>query len=215
TASGSTEIPFKADANGCGWEVNASGAFVSTCTTSSTQMNMTYSTGFAPVVGSATTTVYAVDASGNAEVSNAGAAFSLICTQSTGCPGSGSTAWSAIASGTNTNALNIGTGGSFGPTGTGIVNANEVNGATVAANLSSLATDVSGHIVLGSGGVGSTVPAFVQGTNVGLTTPSSASITSPAITLAANHTVVVFCRSGSTRTFTVSSTPTLSWNQNT
>ena len=215
TASGSTEIPFKADANGCGWEVNASGAFVSTCTTSSTQMNMTYSTGFAPVVGSATTTVYAVDASGNAEVSNAGAAFSLICTQSTGCPGSGSTAWSAIASGTNTNALNIGTGGSFGPTGTGIVNANEVNGATVAANLSSLATDVSGHIVLGSGGGGSTVPAFVQGTNVGLTTPSSASITSPAITLAANHTVVVFCRSGSTRTFTVSSTPTLSWNQNT
>lgn len=157
TASGSTEIPFKADANGCGWEINAVGAFVSTCTTHATQMNMTYSTGFPPVVGSATTAVYAVDASGNAEVSSAGAAFSLICTQATGCPGSGSTAWSAIASGNNTNTLTMGTGGSLNPTGTGIINANEVNGATIAANLTSLATNASGQIVAGSGGSGNYV----------------------------------------------------------
>jgi len=54
----------------------------------SSQLGLTYTS--APSVGSATTAVYAVDASGNAEASEAGAAFSRICTAANGICSSGS-----------------------------------------------------------------------------------------------------------------------------
>lgn len=102
------------------------------------QIAVTYD-GHAPTVGGATTAEYAADSSGNAEVSSGGAAYSLLCTQATGCPSSGSTAWSAITGGTNTsNAFLVGNSGSFGPTGTGTVSANQ--DVILVANASSTGT---------------------------------------------------------------------------
>jgi hypothetical protein len=62
------------------------------CTTSlcPSQAGFTYNSLAAPTVGSSTTAVYAVDASGHAEASEAGAAYSRICTAANGiCSGSG------------------------------------------------------------------------------------------------------------------------------
>jgi hypothetical protein len=88
---------------------------------------------YAPTVSSGVWSM--VDAGGPCGVSGGGAAFS------------------AITSGTNTSAtMTVGAGGTLGYTSTGVVNANQVNGATVAANLSALSTDSSGHIVAGSSG---------------------------------------------------------------
>jgi hypothetical protein len=60
------------------------------CTSSScpSQVGLTYNSLAAPTVGSSTTAVYAVNASGQAETSEAGAAFSRICTAANGvCSG--------------------------------------------------------------------------------------------------------------------------------
>jgi len=64
-----------------------------------------------------------------------------------------STAWSAVTPATNANAgnFNMGNGTVLGPTGTGVVNANQVNGATIPVSQTSLASDSSGHIIAGSG----------------------------------------------------------------
>lgn len=48
------------------------------------QIGLTYNAGHAPTVGSATTAVYAVDSSGNAAISEAGAAYSRPCTAANG-----------------------------------------------------------------------------------------------------------------------------------
>lgn len=83
---------------------------------------------------------------------------------------SASTAFSALAGSTNTTAsMLVGTGASLGPTGAGIVNANQVNGATVPAGATVLATNVSNQVVAatttGSGSV-------VLSTSPTLVTPS-------------------------------------------
>jgi hypothetical protein len=64
------------------------------------------------------------------------------------CAGSAATAFSAITGSTNTTAaMLVGTGASIGPTGTGTVNANEVNGATVPASVGFVATNSSNQVV--------------------------------------------------------------------
>lgn len=49
---------------------------------------------------------------------------------SSGCGGSSTPAFNTVAAGTNTNALLVGSGGTFGPTGTGSVTANAVSNGT-------------------------------------------------------------------------------------
>lgn len=71
---------------------------------------------------------------------------------------SGSTAFSALTGSTNTTAaMLVGTGASLGPTASGTVNANQVNGGTLPISATSLATNSSGQIISGSGGGGCTV----------------------------------------------------------
>ena len=63
-------------------------------------------------------------------------------------PSGGSSAFSALTGGTNTTAaMLVGTGASLGPTGSGTVNANEVNGATVPASAAVVGTNSSSQIV--------------------------------------------------------------------
>jgi len=85
-----------------------------------------------------------------------------------------STAWSAVTPATNANAgnFNMGNGTVLGPTGTGVVNANQVNGATIPVSQTSLASDSSGHIIAGSGGgdwinIGSSVTFTPSGSMAG------------------------------------------------
>jgi hypothetical protein len=89
TASGSTETPWQADANGCGWKVDSSGNFVSVCS-SSVAGAMIASHGTPPggVVGAA---VYTADAtSGFAEVNENNTGLVRICTATNGvCPTGG------------------------------------------------------------------------------------------------------------------------------
>ena len=62
--------------------------------------------------------------------------------------GGGGGAFSGITSGTNTGAtMVVGTGASLSPSGSGTVNANQVNGAAVPANASLLSTNSSGHVI--------------------------------------------------------------------
>lgn len=61
------------------------------CSGCSTQTDWTYNAGHAPTPGSSTTASFAPDASGNATISEAGAAYSRVCTAANGvCSGSGS-----------------------------------------------------------------------------------------------------------------------------
>lgn len=84
-----------------------------------------------------------------------------------GIAATATTAFSAISGGTNTTAaMVVGSGASVNPGGTGVVNANQVNGATVPASQTSLATNSSGQIIAGSSGCGvsnSTVTFSVTG----------------------------------------------------
>lgn len=90
TAASSTEIPFQADANGCGFKLDATGAWVSVgsgCTDPS-QMDLTYNTGHAPVPPSSTSVSWAPNTSGQYTVSETGAAYSRVCTAANGvCSG--------------------------------------------------------------------------------------------------------------------------------
>lgn len=62
--------------------------------------------------------------------------------------GSGASAFSSLTGGTNTTAaMLIGTGASLGPTGTGTVNANEVNGSAIPTSASCLASNGSGVLI--------------------------------------------------------------------
>jgi hypothetical protein len=82
----------------------------------------------------------------------------------------GSTAFSALTSGTNTTAaMLVGTGASLGPTGTGTISANQVNGAVVPTSAAVLASNGSNQLTAaattGSGSV-------VLATSPVLTTPN-------------------------------------------
>ena len=64
------------------------------------------------------------------------------------CAGSTAVAFSAITGSTNTSAtMLVGTGASLGPTGTGTVNANQVNGASVPTSKTIVGTNSSGQII--------------------------------------------------------------------
>jgi fibronectin-binding autotransporter adhesin len=64
------------------------------------------------------------------------------------CGTGGSTAFSALTGSTNTTAaMLVGSGASLGPTGTGTLNSNEVNGATVPASASCLASNSSSQLI--------------------------------------------------------------------
>jgi hypothetical protein len=73
--------------------------------------------------------------------------------------GVGSSPFNAITSGTNTTAaMVVGSGGSLSVTGTGVLNANEVNGAVVPASALALASNSSHQIVAATlGGSGSAI----------------------------------------------------------
>ena len=74
-----------------------------------------------------------------------------------GVCGTGSAAFSAITSGTNTTTLNMGTGGVLTPTG-GIINANEVGGAPIPASAAVIASNGSSELTAATTtGTGSTV----------------------------------------------------------
>jgi len=76
--------------------------------------------------------------------------------------GSGSSAFSAITGGTNTAAaMLVGTGASLAPTGTGIINANQLNGAAVPTSASCLGSNSSGVLVSCT-----TTSIQVNGTNI-------------------------------------------------
>lgn len=93
---------------------------------------------------------------------------------------SGGSAFNALTSGTNTTAaMLVGTGASLGPTGTGTVNANEVNGATVEASQCGIGTNSSNQLIgLACTGTGNNVlansPTLVT---PALGTPSAAVLT--------------------------------------
>jgi len=64
------------------------------------------------------------------------------------CAGSTAVAFSTITGSTNTSAaMLVGTGASLGPTGTGTVNANQVNGASVPTSKTIVGTNSSGQII--------------------------------------------------------------------
>ena len=92
------------------------------------------------------------------------------------CGSGGSTAFSGLTSGTNTGmAALVGTGASLGPTGTGVVNANQINGAvnpTSAALLASNSSAQNTPITVGTGlGISSGVlaPSAVINAQTGTT----------------------------------------------
>lgn len=67
------------------------------------------------------------------------------------CGSGGSSAFNSITTGTNTTAtMTVGTGGTLTVSGSGIVNANELNGATVAASATVASTNSSGQITAAS-----------------------------------------------------------------
>ncbi len=83
------------------------------------------------------------------------AASTAVC--SWAAAGGGSTGFDTITSGTNTSAaMLVGSGASFGPTGTGTISANQVNGATIPASQTCLGSNSSSQLIAGtcSGGGG-------------------------------------------------------------
>jgi hypothetical protein len=96
TASSSTEIPWQADANGCGWQVTATGLLkgVGTCSNQHGVV-LPASSGGLPAPIASTAQIF-TDSSGNLSASEAGVsagAFSRICTvANTLCGGGGGTA---------------------------------------------------------------------------------------------------------------------------
>jgi hypothetical protein len=73
---------------------------------------------------------------------------SLICTQALGCSSATSLPFSGITSGTNTAAtMAVGTGATLTPSGSGIINANEVNGGALPTDDDLTKSNGSGQIV--------------------------------------------------------------------
>jgi hypothetical protein len=73
------------------------------------------------------------------------------------CGSGGSPAWSSVTAGSNTATLTMGTGGSLSPTGSGVISANEVNGATVPASAALVATNGLSQATAVSTGSGLTI----------------------------------------------------------
>lgn len=87
--------------------------------------------------------------------------------------GSGGDGFNLIATGTNTTAtMTVGTGASITTTGSGIVNANEVNGAVVPASAKALASNASNQVVA----------ATVAGAGAGLTSGPTTSVSGDVAT---------------------------------
>ena len=62
--------------------------------------------------------------------------------------GGGSSAFASLTSGTNTAAtMNVGTGASIQPTGSGVVSANQVNGASAPTSKTCVGTNSSGQLI--------------------------------------------------------------------
>lgn len=89
------------------------------------------------------------------QVTAAGGAGTLCLVETAGgtpafgsCSGSSSTAWSAVTSGTNSSAgsLLVGTGSSLSPTGTGVIEANEVTSAAVLGTAAQITATNSGGV---------------------------------------------------------------------
>lgn len=88
-ATGATALGAQShlDENTSGQDTFSQKVVVS-CLGCPSQVTLTYNSGHAPTVGGATDAVYAVDASGNAEISEAGGAFARICDATNGvCSG--------------------------------------------------------------------------------------------------------------------------------
>lgn len=74
------------------------------------------------------------------------------------CGGGGSSAWGSLTSGTNTTmAAIMGTGSSLIPSGTGVISANQINGAAVPASAALTATNSSSQFTAVSTGSGLTI----------------------------------------------------------
>src|SRR5215469_4306775 len=99
-----------------------------------------------------------------------GVALSGLCqTSGAGCPSSGSTAFSAITSGTNTAAtMTVGTGASLVPSGTGAIQATNIASTIVAGTnitITGSGTVASPYSIAASGSVGTTFNSISTGTN--------------------------------------------------
>jgi hypothetical protein len=119
----------------------SAGTNVTTWNTAGTFMGFNGNSGFAG---------YFLDfhVNGGASVASLDASGNLTVASCTGCGGGGSSAFSALTGGTNTAAaMLVGSGASLGPTGTGTLNSNEVNGATVPASQTCLASNSSGQLI--------------------------------------------------------------------
>lgn len=87
----------------------------------------------------------------------------LLGTTGAPCSAGGSTAFSGITAGTNTAALLMGSSGTLGRTGTGIIDANQINSATVPVSAPATATNASSQIIpAATTGTGSTLALSVS-----------------------------------------------------
>lgn len=93
--------------------------------------------------------------------------------------GGGSGAFSAITSGTNTAAaMVVSTGATLNPAGTGVINANQFNGAVVAPSLGVVATNVSAQFIAATA---ATIPNNTLMGNQSGGTATPAALTAPQV----------------------------------
>jgi hypothetical protein len=154
----------------------------------------------------------------------------VIYTCQNGTPGpvsgaAGSAAWGTVTSGTNGATLVEGTGGSLTPSGTGVISANQVNGAVVPASAQFVGTNSNRQIVSVTGGIGNVLGSVLTGVSVTanvpcmlthgllLTSPYAVDVTAFNSTGPVTLTIPTTSLSANTITITDSSTETLSFVQ--
>jgi hypothetical protein len=110
-----------------------------------------------------------------------GTEFQLLNPQAVACAAASASVFSALTSGTNTSAaMVVGSGSSLGPSGTGTVNANQVNGGTVAPSAPALASNGSSQpIAATTTGTGSTVVLAAGPSLTGTTNIATLNLTNP------------------------------------
>lgn len=114
----------------------------------------------------------------------------------------GGAAFSAITAGVNTSGatMTVGNTTTLTPSGTGIVNANQINGATVPATTGCLGSNGSSQLVAGSCGTAALPFSIVQeGTfSTGVSSPASLTYTFPKALAASGNTAFMFIASSET-----------------